>query len=167
MAPQSGRHSKEVVMGQDYQRSFKDSNKLTIWTKRILYVHLVITVIAVISGVLEFQLLNDLKNGVYTSQSQAVADAEVSEIRQGAIGVFQFIMFIVTGILILKWIHRANFNARQLGASDMVANICTFVSEVTEIPLCFIVLAIVRRVHELQVAHQSNQSLETTPATGF
>jgi hypothetical protein len=29
------------------------------------------------------------------------------------------IVFIVSGVLILKWIHRANYNARQLGATDM------------------------------------------------
>jgi Domain of unknown function (DUF4328) len=232
-------------MEQDNPSSFKDSTKLTKWTIRILYAQIVIIVIALISGVLEFQLLSDFKNEVYISQSQAVADGEASDTRQGVIGILQSIVFIVTGILILKWIHRANFNARHLGASKMeftpgwsigwyfipfanlwkpyqamkeiwkassnpqdwnpqptpsllrwwwffwiasqilsnaafrltiraneideliVANVCTLVSEVTDLPLCFIVLAMIKRVHELQVAHQSNQDSYTAPATGF
>ena len=34
--------------------------------------------------------------------------------------IIQIIIFVVSGILILKWIYRANYNARQLGATDMV-----------------------------------------------
>jgi hypothetical protein len=232
-------------MGQDNPSSFKDSTKLTKWTIWLLYAQIVITIIALISGVLEFQFLNDYKSGDFTSQSQAAAEGEASDMRQGAIGIFQFIVFIVTAILILKWIHRANFNARHLGASEMeftpgwsigwyfipfanlwkpyqamkeiwkasanpqdwkiqptpsllgwwwffwifsqilsnaafrltmrakeiddfiVANVCTLVSEVTDVPLCFIVLAMVKRIHELQVAHQSNQGSYPTPAMDF
>ncbi len=36
------------------------------------------------------------------------------------VGLFQFLVFVVTGVTFLKWIHRANFNARALGAQGMV-----------------------------------------------
>ena len=106
-------------MKQEHRSGFEDPTGLTKWTKWSLYAQVVISVIALISGAFEYQLLNDFKSGVYTSQPQAVAAGEASDARQRTVGVIQFVTFVVSGILILKWIHRANFNARQLGASDM------------------------------------------------
>lgn len=99
--------------------TFIDSTELTKWTKWFLYLQVVVAVIALISGGLEYQLLNDFQNGVYTSQAKAVAAGEANDSRQQIIGVIQFIIFVVSGILILKWIHRANFNVRQLGGFEM------------------------------------------------
>jgi len=56
---------------------------------------------------------------VYASQALAVADGEASDFRQGVIGIVYIAVFIVSGFLILRWIHRANYNARQLGAENM------------------------------------------------
>lgn len=107
-------------MSQEKQGVFKDPEGLTKWTKWLLYAQVVIGVIAIISSILEYQLLSDFKSGVYSSQELAVAAAEASDARQGIVGIIQFIIFVVSGILILKWIFRANYNARQLGASEMV-----------------------------------------------
>ncbi|MDZ7789932.1 MAG: DUF4328 domain-containing protein [Xanthomonadales bacterium] len=63
--------------------------------------------------------MTDYENGVYTSQEQAVADGEANDRRQGIIGMIYLAIFIISGIVILKWIYRANYNARQLGAEDM------------------------------------------------
>jgi hypothetical protein len=68
---------------------------------------------------LEYQLLSDYQNGVYTSQEKAVADGEANDQRQQLIAIAYLVVFIVSGFLILKWIYRANYNARQLGASGM------------------------------------------------
>jgi len=106
-------------MSQEQQAAFKDPEGLTKWTKWFLYAQVVITVIAIISGLLEYQLLSDFKNGVYSSQALAVAAAEANDARQGVVGILQFFIFVVSGILILKWIYRSNYNARQLGAIDM------------------------------------------------
>jgi Domain of unknown function (DUF4328) len=100
-------------------RTFIDSTSLTKWTKWFLYLQVAIAFIALISGALEYQLLNDFKDGIYTSQAQAVAAAETSDARQQFIGIIQVVIFVISGILILKWIYRANFNARQLGATEM------------------------------------------------
>jgi len=105
-------------MSQD-QQGFKNPQKLTSWVKYFLYIQIIISVIALGSGYMEYQLLSDYSNGVYTSQEQAVADGEANDARQGIVGITQMIIFIISGILILKWIHRANYNARQLGAEDM------------------------------------------------
>ncbi len=85
----------------------------------MLYAQVLVAVISIVSGYLEYQLLSDYQNGVYTSQELAVADGEASDQRQGLIGIVYMVVFIVSGFLILRWIHRANYNARQLGAESM------------------------------------------------
>ena len=110
----------EVNQMSSEQKGFRDPTGLTKWTKWFLYAQVVVAIIAIISGMLEYQLLSDFKNGVYSSQDQAVAAGEASDVRQGIVGIVQMIIFIISGILILKWIHRANYNARQLGAKDML-----------------------------------------------
>ena len=106
-------------MLQEQKVKFKDSTSLTKWAKWFLYAQIVIGVIAIISGVLEYQLLSDFKNGVYISQELAVEAGKESDTRQGVVGIAQLIISIVSGILILKWIYRANYNVRQLGATGM------------------------------------------------
>lgn len=224
-------------MSQEQQTEFKDPTSLTKWTKWFLYAQIVMSVIAIISSILEYQLLSDLKEGVYTSQELAVAAGEASDARQGIVGIIQFIIFVVSGVLILKWIYRANFNARQLGASGMTftpgwsigwyfipianlwkpyqamkeiwkasinpqdwtnqprssllpwwwffwivsnmfanasfrltlraeeigellaANVVTQLSDVTGIPLSLIVIAIVNKVHEMQMSHADAKNI--------
>jgi hypothetical protein len=85
----------------------------------MLYVQVIVAVISIVSGYFEYQLLSDYQNGVYKSQELAVADGEVSDQRQGLISIVYIVVFIVSGFLILKWIYRANYNARQLGAENM------------------------------------------------
>ena len=106
-------------MSQEQTAAFKDPEGLTKWTKWFLYAQVVITGIAIISGLLEYQLLSDFKNGVYSSEDLAVAAAEANDVRQGIVGILQFFIFVVSGIFILKWIYLSNYNARQLGATDM------------------------------------------------
>lgn len=98
---------------------FKDPTALTNWTRWLLLIQLAVAVIALLGGILEYRFLHDLKAGVYASDAEAGVAAQASDTRQQLIGVAQFIAFVLTGILILTWIHRANFNARQLGAAEM------------------------------------------------
>jgi len=85
----------------------------------MLYAQIVVAVIAIGSNFLEYQLLSDYQNGVYTSQELAVADGEASDQRQGSVALAYIAVFIISGFLILRWIHRSNYNARQLGAEEM------------------------------------------------
>lgn len=106
-------------MNQNATSGFNDPTGLTRWTKWFLYAYIAIAVIALFSGQLEYQLLSDFEKGIYTSESQIMAAAESNDARQRVVGIIQFAVFVVTAILILMWIHRANFNARQLGATGM------------------------------------------------
>lgn len=218
-------------MAQEPQTEFKNPTGLTKWTKWSLYAQVLIAVIAIISSMLEYQLISDFKHGLYNSQELAVAAAEASDARQKTVGIIHMIIFIVSGILILKWIYRANYNVRQLGSTEMkftpgwsigwyfipianlwkpyqamkeiwkassdpqnwknqsvsamlpwwwffwilsgifgnisfrlamqaeeineliTANVVTQLSDVTGIPLSLIVIGIVNKVHEMQMAH--------------
>jgi hypothetical protein len=103
----------------DMENNFKDASSLTNWVRYMLYAQIVVAVIAIGSNFLEYQLLSDYQNGVYTSQELAVADGEASDQRQQMVALVYLAVFIVSGFLILRWIHRSNYNARQLGAKEM------------------------------------------------
>ncbi len=101
------------------ENNFSDMTALTNWTKRLLYVGIALDILSIMSGILEYQLLSDFRSGAYTSQAAAEAAGEASDVRQRVIGVAQLVTFLVSGVLILRWIYRANAAARALGASGM------------------------------------------------
>lgn len=98
---------------------FRNSDNLTSWVRYMLYAQIVIAIVSIISGYLEYELLSDYQNGVYTSLEKAVVAGKASDQRQGIIGIVYFVVFLISSFLILRWIHRANYNARQLGAENM------------------------------------------------
>jgi hypothetical protein len=95
--------------------AFADPSGLTKWVRRFLYLDVGISALALISGVLEYQLLQAMLGGAYVSNAQV----EANDARQKMIGLIYIAIWLVLAVLILKWIYRANFNARQLGASGM------------------------------------------------
>lgn len=101
------------------RNGFIDPITLTRWVKRLIYVQMLVAVASILSGNMEYQLLQDYENGVYSSQEQAVADGEANDRRQQVIALLYIIVFVISGVLILKWIHRVNYNARQLSATAM------------------------------------------------
>lgn len=101
------------------QIGFRDADSLTQWVKYLLYAQVVVAFVSIISGYLEYQLLSDYLHGTYVSREQAVADGEANDSRQLLVWAIYLIVFFVSGFLILRWIHRANYNARQLGADDL------------------------------------------------
>ncbi|WP_240692172.1 DUF4328 domain-containing protein [Alteromonas portus] len=103
----------------DNKKEFKDPSNLIAWIKYFLCFQVVLAFVAIGSNLMEYQLLTDFQNGVYFSQEMAVADAEANDMRQAVIAFSYLGVFVVSGILILKWIYRANQNARQFGAKDM------------------------------------------------
>jgi heme/copper-type cytochrome/quinol oxidase subunit 2 len=98
---------------------FRDPTQLTQWLRYFLYASIVIDVIALLSGVLQYQLLSDFKLGIYSSGELATAAADANDQRQKVVGSFQVGVAIITIILFAMWIYRANFNVRSLGAQNM------------------------------------------------
>lgn len=99
--------------------SFRDPTRLAQWLRYFLFASIVINVVALISGALQYQLLTDFKLGVYSSVDLATAAAETNDQRQQVVGLLQGGIAIVTIILFTMWIYRASFNARALGARNM------------------------------------------------
>lgn len=103
----------------DIENEYKDASKLSTWVKYLLLAQILVAVISISSNFLEFQLLSDFQDNVYTSEEESVADGIANDERQMLVANIYLLVFIVSGILILRWIHRANYNARQLGAKYM------------------------------------------------
>ena len=101
------------------EAGFKSLKSLTQWIKYVLYAQVIIAILSVIFGFLEYQLLSAFQDGVYGSLKDAFADGEVTlGLLQGT-GIASLIAFMASAVLIIKWIYRANYNAHQLGAQDM------------------------------------------------
>lgn len=98
---------------------FRSSDKLTAWVRYMLYAQIIVAILSMVSGYMEYELLSGLQNGVYTSEEQVIADGMASDQRQNMVGMVSLAVMVVSAILILRWIHRANYNARQLGAENM------------------------------------------------
>jgi len=97
----------------------KSSENLTKWIRYVLYAQVLIAVLAIIFQFIEYQLLSAFREGVYASLAEAYADGKLAiEILQ-VIGVASLLAFVASALLILQWIYRANYNARQLGAQKM------------------------------------------------
>lgn len=106
-------------MPQEAASAFRDPTRLTLWTRRLLFLQLAVTLVALVADLLEYQVLTAIRDGLYTSEAEMLAAAEASDARQMIVGGAQFLVYLVAGFFILRWIHRANFNARQLGATDL------------------------------------------------
>ena len=103
------------------QEQFKDPTSLTKWVKILLVISIIMHIIGVASGFMEYQLLKEIERGVYRYISDEAFDVIVdkNDMREMLIGLTQFLLFIIQGIMILMWIFRANKNVRALGATNM------------------------------------------------
>lgn len=94
---------------------FRDPTALTRWLKILLWAGIALTAISLASGLMELKLLSDIQAGM--TLAPGVADA--NDLRQRVIGVVRFIAIVATIVIFAMWIYRANYNARQLGATGM------------------------------------------------
>lgn len=99
--------------------TYINSASLAKWVLGLFYAQIIISIIAVISGLFEYQLLKDVQHGIFQLQTEVIAAAELNDKRQALIGTVQAIIYIGAAITFLKWVYRSNWNARALGASGM------------------------------------------------
>ncbi len=86
---------------------FRDPTMLTRWTRVFLYANIALSLVSV------WEVASGLPgDGGEGSQANQTFGAI-------AWGLTNTGIMLITGILVLNWIHRANHNARQLGAADM------------------------------------------------
>ncbi len=95
------------VQGYSYTKDPRTLTKLLIV---MLFVSLLMELIAMVGDLGQFTLL---------SRDYTVEEGEANDTRQGFIAIAYLVVFIITGIVFLKWIYRANVNSRGFGATDM------------------------------------------------
>jgi hypothetical protein len=86
--------------------------------KALLYISIAFDAIAIGSGLLELQLLQDFQAGSYAG-SRIAAAAEANDLRQRIVGVGQIVILLITVIAFARWIYVVNANKWSLGASGM------------------------------------------------
>jgi hypothetical protein len=68
-------------MGQTTE-GFKNFDTLTKWVKYFLYIQIVVVTVAIASNFMEYQLLSDYQNGVYTSSQPQTCSGNQSRFKQ-------------------------------------------------------------------------------------
>lgn len=96
-----------------------DFTRLTKWTTRLVYLHMAMSVIALITGALEYTLLDELLQDAVSSPPKSVAAGDYIDAEQALVLLFQHAIFAASAILTLRWIYRASCNCRELGATGM------------------------------------------------
>jgi len=105
--------------GEKADQEIRATHTLTRWVTRLLYAQIFIGAMSVASGFFEFHLLQDFASGLYYSRAQVVAAAQANDLRQGFISTSSAIIFVVAGILILRWIFLVGRNAARLAGTQM------------------------------------------------
>lgn len=98
---------------------FKNSSCLTRWVLSLLFLDVVLSGVLILSNQMEFGLLTDLQAGKFANKAEIVAASEANDRRQSMLDTAALAFYILCGVLILRWIYRANYNARQIGAAGM------------------------------------------------
>ena len=93
---------------------FVSANRAARWSQGLLWATLVISFVAAVSGFFEISLLNRMGAGVISE-----TEANANDLRQGAIGILQFLITLATAAAFLTWFYRAHKNLPRLGARNL------------------------------------------------
>lgn len=96
-----------------------DFRKRSNWTVRLLYLQIAISVVAIVTGTMEYGVLRDMQDGNFASEAEMMQVAEANDGRQAVVGILQFLILVGSGIWILRWIYVACANARDLAPNPM------------------------------------------------
>ena len=94
---------------------YKDLTTLTCWAKWLLRASLAVSVISVMSGIMEYRLLQAIAAGQFDSDAEMTAAAEANDLRQGIIGVAYIVLLLATSVVVLVWIYGANRSSPRVG----------------------------------------------------
>lgn len=98
--------------------AFRDPRTITKILVVVLWVALGLDVVAVVSGVFEYQLLQQIQSGAI-SGSDLTDAATADDTRQRIIGLGQIALYIVAIIAFSRWVYVLNCNKKPLGASGL------------------------------------------------
>lgn len=95
--------------------AFRDCSGRVHLLRTLLWIGAGVALVAVVSGLMDIDLLSEMIAG----RSVSAAEANASEFRQGLLSVTGFILFLATFVVFLMWLHRTSSNARTLATGPM------------------------------------------------
>ena len=98
---------------------FEDPTRLTNWVTWTQCTLAVMCLIGIAVGFMERDMLLDILADKFASDEELQEAKEASDLRVGLQLLVQIAVFLIAAILSLKWIYRANLNARRLGAKEL------------------------------------------------
>ena len=110
------RAKRERLSNEQPTAQFSSPEALSNWTKGLLVATLILTALAVISGVLQVELLSRIAKGFgYT-----IEEATRSDSRQQVVGILRLLLLIATPVAFLIWFHRTHKNLPSLGQRRLI-----------------------------------------------
>ena len=98
---------------------FVDPSQMTQRAQWCLVAQVLLAVIAMAIGILEYRLLLDYENQVFLSLQEARSAGYLSDLRQMIIACLQWFVVVISAVFILRWMQLVNDNVRRLGALGM------------------------------------------------
>lgn len=92
-----------------------ETREITKWLLILLKANILVLLFALYSNYMEAQLLHSIEDESYLSEEQLEIDITTNNDTQGVVGIVQVVLFIVIGVLFLKWIYRTNNNLHARG----------------------------------------------------
>lgn len=96
-------------------KPFSSIHSISLWLIGIFIVLFGVTLIAIISDLIQIQLINQIAAG----QTVTLEQANSNDSRQALIGFIALGIQIILMVLFLIWFHRAHQNLNALGASNL------------------------------------------------
>lgn len=95
-------------------RRYQSSRIRANWTRVLLIVFGVISLVSIFFTITEIGLLEQIESGAIVSEAEVTNNDD----RQAAIGALYIVAFVATVIAFCMWIHRASTNLPPLGVHD-------------------------------------------------
>lgn len=106
-------------MDSDATPAYRDMSRLTNLARGGLVLLLLASVVLFANVAVELGLLRDAQSGDYTSWAALERAIDASDNRMRISAIVMICIWLAAGVVNLTWIHRANANARALGAQLM------------------------------------------------
>jgi hypothetical protein len=104
-----------IIPGQ----RLRDAVGLTKWLQVFLSCWMGVALVGLVLHYAFLRFFENIQQGVYSSRSAAIQDALLLDGYNRFLSIGRLTFLVITGILFLKWVYRANENARRLGAVDL------------------------------------------------
>ena len=101
------------------QFQFKSPLSLFIWVKRLMWVHIFVSLALLIGLFWELKVLKDFQGGLFSDQVSFFQALKLPTEIISRLSILFLLIFCGGGIIVFKWIKLANQNVRALGAKNL------------------------------------------------